>query len=413
MFASTCARVWTRKERGRALFGSGVVGAVVLSSMALDSHCDAPRLLPNDMLSSKYHVDRMIGSGGFARVCVGREKHSDAPVAIKRLSKNLTSKARFEQEVAILKQVQGNQSVVQLKEAFETKDDWILITEFIQGGELFERLLSHGTYTEGQAKELTKEISSALLHLHAQNVVHADVKPENILLQSTSDCARMILIDFGLSFRATERSNHAWDGSGTVAYAAPEVLTKDNITSAIDMWALGVVLYVLLAGYHPFDPNNELSDREMRSVIVAGKYDFDHPVWNTVMVRLYVGGLPLDVTKDELCQRFSKVPSVNIAAIDMVLHQAKGHGIRDFVYIDLKGASKEAEMNAVQQYIQAYNNTKWKGKRLRVEAALPNYDQRLADERAQMKAEQEERNSIPLSTNIEMKTVYAGTRIVF
>ncbi|OQR91589.1 protein kinase [Achlya hypogyna] len=278
-------RQHTQATPGPTILGTGVFGLALLSSLVEPksmAQSEAAILLKPDPLAAKYHVEGLIGSGGFARVSAGREKTSDAPVAIKRMSKALTSKARFEQEVSILTQVQGSNSVVQLKEAFETPDDWVLVTEFIQGGELFDRLLAHGTYSECEAKALTKEMSSALQHLHAQNVVHADVKPENILLQSKQDSARMILIDFGLSFHASDRACHAWDGSGTVAYAAPEVLSKARITSAIDMWAVGVVLFVLLAGYHPFDPTNDLSDRELRDRIVSGAYDFDHPAWVTV-----------------------------------------------------------------------------------------------------------------------------------
>ncbi|EQC30800.1 CAMK protein kinase [Saprolegnia diclina VS20] len=279
-------RQHTQAGVGPTLFGGSVFGLALLSSLAEPkplAQAEAAMLLKPDPLSTKYHVGGIIGSGGFARVCAGREKLSDTPVAIKKLSKALTSKARFEQEVSILTQVQGNDAVVQLKEAFETPEDYVLVTEYIQGGELFDRLLSHGTYSEAQAKALMREISSALQHLHAQNVVHADVKPENILLQSKNDSARMILIDFGLSFHVNDRtSNHRWDGSGTMAYAAPEVLKKETISSAIDMWALGVVLYVLLAGFHPFDPTNEASDRDLRECIIAGQYDFNHEAWTDV-----------------------------------------------------------------------------------------------------------------------------------
>ncbi|RQM29384.1 hypothetical protein B5M09_004393 [Aphanomyces astaci] len=235
-------------------------------------------MLIQQPLETRYGVQKTIGRGGFAHVVAGWEKGSNAPVAIKRVSKTLTSKAKFVHEVSILQQLQGTNHVVQLKDAFEAPDDWILVTEYVPGGELFDRLVQHGTFSEQHAKSIARDLAETLITLHAQRLVHGDVKPENILLDSANDdSARMILIDFGLSFRASEGGCHLWDGSGTVAYAAPEVLNQSaNVTSAIDMWALGVVLFVVLAGYHPFDVASELSDAAVRLAILQGDFDFKH-----------------------------------------------------------------------------------------------------------------------------------------
>ncbi|RHZ19301.1 hypothetical protein DYB37_003526 [Aphanomyces astaci] len=235
-------------------------------------------MLIQQPLETRYGVQKTIGRGGFAHVVAGWEKGSNAPVAIKRVSKSLTSKAKFVHEVSILQQLQGTNHVVQLKDAFEAPDDWILVTEYVPGGELFDRLVQHGTFSEQHAKSIARDLAETLIALHAQRLVHGDVKPENILLDSANDdSARMILIDFGLSFRASEGGCHSWDGSGTVAYAAPEVLNQSaNVTSAIDMWALGVVLFVVLAGYHPFDVASELSDAAVRLAILQGDFDFKH-----------------------------------------------------------------------------------------------------------------------------------------
>ncbi|RHY17830.1 hypothetical protein DYB25_006494 [Aphanomyces astaci] len=235
-------------------------------------------MLIQQPLETRYGVQKTIGRGGFAHVVAGWEKGSNAPVAIKRVSKTLTSKAKFVHEVSILQQLQGTNHVVQLKDAFEAPDDWILVTEYVPGGELFDRLVQHGTFSEQHAKSIARDLAETLITLHAQRLVHGDVKPENILLDSANDdSARMILIDFGLSFRASEGGCHSWDGSGTVAYAAPEVLNQSaNVTSAIDMWALGVVLFVVLAGYHPFDVASELSDAAVRLAILQGDFDFNH-----------------------------------------------------------------------------------------------------------------------------------------
>ncbi|OQR91582.1 hypothetical protein ACHHYP_20178 [Achlya hypogyna] len=134
-----------------------------------------------------------------------------------------------------------------------------------------------------------------------------------------------------------------------------------------------------------------------------------------MVVRLYVGGLPLDVTEADLRARFGKIAGVSIEALDMVLLGEKARGIRDFCYIDLRGPSPEAEAAAVAQYQQAYHNTKWKGKRLRVEEAVPRFEARLAAERAAATAAvaaAAAARSLPPST-APVKSAFAGTRVVF
>ncbi|EQC30799.1 hypothetical protein SDRG_11560 [Saprolegnia diclina VS20] len=136
-----------------------------------------------------------------------------------------------------------------------------------------------------------------------------------------------------------------------------------------------------------------------------------------MVARVYVGGLPPDVTEADLRMRFGKIAGVTIEAIDMVLLGEKGRGIRDFCYINLVGPSPEAEAAAVAQYQQAYNNTKWKGKRLRVELAEPSFEARrlaeLAEIQANVAAAAAARSVGPPRATPTLKTAYAGTRIVF
>jgi serine/threonine protein kinase len=172
----------TRSSWASAAAGCGsLLGLAYLSFICLDSSVaqnesktsllKKPENDHHNILYRKYHVEHVIGSGGFANVSAGREKLSDSPVAIKCMPKRLTSKAKFEKEVSILKQLKGSDHVVQLKEAFETRDDWVLVMDLVPGGELFDRLISKGTYTESQAKRLTLEISQALKQLHGGHVI--------------------------------------------------------------------------------------------------------------------------------------------------------------------------------------------------------------------------------------------------
>ncbi|KAG9407626.1 hypothetical protein AC1031_002344 [Aphanomyces cochlioides] len=134
-----------------------------------------------------------------------------------------------------------------------------------------------------------------------------------------------------------------------------------------------------------------------------------------MVVRLYVGGLPADVTEDDLKQRFGKVKDCIVSSVDLVMAKEKGRGVRDFAYVNLSGT---AEDSAAATYIQTYNNTKWKGKRLRVETALQDFKARLQEEwDVQESARQAATIAITTaqrpSSSVTIKTVYAGTRIVF
>ncbi|KAF0700202.1 Aste57867_9256 [Aphanomyces stellatus] len=297
----------------RALLFCGAVAGIAAVALA-DNHPTVARadivpsmILVKQPLETRYCVEKTLGRGGFAHVVAGREKLSDTPVAIKRVSKALTSKAKFIHEVAILEQLQGTTHVIQLKDAFETPEDWILVTDYVAGGELFERLVATGTFAERDAKAITRELAAVLIDLHAQRLVHGDVKPENILLDADS---APILIDFGLSFRAGE-GRHPWDGSGTVAYSAPEVLSNAvDATTAIDMWALGVVLFIVLGGYHPFDPTNELDDRGLRAAILRGEFAFDDAAWSGIS----------DDARDLIRQLVVVDPAARLTAAQVLAH---------------------------------------------------------------------------------------------
>ncbi|KAJ0411443.1 hypothetical protein ATCC90586_007103 [Pythium insidiosum] len=241
-------------------------------------------LLTRRDVRQHYSVENLLGQGGFGLVHLGRDKRSNARVAIKRVHKHTTAKDKFLQEVNILREMGGRHNIVGLCEAFETSDAYVLVTELVDGEELFEHLVSRGVFTERRARVLIHEITSTLSYLHANHVVHGDIKPENILLSADSS---MRLIDFGQSFRehdASERRRCVGSGVSTVAYAAPELLGQSGgaAGSAIDMWALGVVIFILLCGYHPFDPTNDASDNELRQRIIAGQMDKESTEWQAL-----------------------------------------------------------------------------------------------------------------------------------
>ncbi|ETW05356.1 hypothetical protein H310_04288 [Aphanomyces invadans] len=133
-----------------------------------------------------------------------------------------------------------------------------------------------------------------------------------------------------------------------------------------------------------------------------------------MVVRLFVGGLPGDVTEEDLRQRFGKVSGCKVESVDLVMAREKGRGIRDFAYVNLEGRTLATEEAAVAQYIQTYHNTKWKGKRLRVEVARPDFHERLREEReAQTAACAVAAIQLTPNENVSIKSLYSGTKIQF
>ncbi|KAG7237506.1 hypothetical protein INR49_032255 [Caranx melampygus] len=154
-----------------------------------------------------------------------------------------------------------------------------LIFDLVTGGELFEDIVAREYYSEADASHCIQQILEAVLHCHQMGVVHRDLKPENLLLASKSKGAAVKLADFGLAIEV-EGDQQAWFGfAGTPGYLSPEVLRKDPYGKAVDLWACGVILYILLVGYPPFWDEDQ---HRLYQQIKAGAYDFPSPEWDTV-----------------------------------------------------------------------------------------------------------------------------------
>jgi len=139
-----------------------------------------------------------------------------------------------------------------------------------------------------------------------------------------------------------------------------------------------------------------------------------------MVVRMYIGGLPLDVREDELMARFSKIKGCTVKKIDMIMSGEKGAGFRDYVYVELEGESRDIEQNALEQYQKAYHNTKWKGKRLRVAEAKPDYMLQLQADWNSTQSHNDSSSSASHSMHlysptrqIQVKSIYKGTKISF
>jgi serine/threonine protein kinase len=152
--------------------------------------------------------------------------------------------------------------------------------ELLQGGELFDRIIDRKFgYPEPEACRLITIILEAVEHLHERGVVHRDIKPENFLFDDSTDTSMLKLIDFG--FATFKNPNGLMIGSscGTPDYIAPELLLERPHTESVDLWSVGVVLYILLCGFPPFYAE---TDDELFNLISQGNYDFPSPQWDTI-----------------------------------------------------------------------------------------------------------------------------------
>uniref|UniRef100_A0A3P8ZH91 calcium/calmodulin-dependent protein kinase n=1 Tax=Esox lucius TaxID=8010 RepID=A0A3P8ZH91_ESOLU len=182
----------------------------------------------------------------------------------------------------------------------------------VTGGELFEDIVAREYYSEADASHCIQQILEAVLHCHQMGVVHRDLKPENLLLASKSKGAAVKLADFGLAIEV-EGDQQAWFGfAGTPGYLSPEVLRKDPYGKAVDLWACGVILYILLVGYPPFWDEDQ---HRLYQQIKAGAYDFPSPEWDTVTPE----------AKDLINKMLTINPAKRITASEVLKHPWISH----------------------------------------------------------------------------------------
>ena len=169
-----------------------------------------------------------------------------------------------------------------LYDSFEDGDAVHLLMDLCTGGELFDRIVARGHYSEDDARKLTVVMLKAVLYLHEMGIAHRDLKPENLLLKDTSEEAAVKITDFGLSkifADSAEGEVIMKTACGTPGYVAPEVLVHEAYSSQVDLWSIGVIVYILLCGFPPFYGDN---DAQMFRKIKAGSFKFLSPYWDKI-----------------------------------------------------------------------------------------------------------------------------------
>lgn len=207
----------------------------------------------------KYEVGRTIGEGTFAKVKFGRNSETGEPVALKILDKDKVLKHKMAEqirrEIATMKLIR-HPNVVRLYEVMGSKTKIYIVLEFVTGGELFDKIVNHGRMKEDEARKYFQQLINAVDYCHSRGVYHRDLKPENLLLDANGN---LKVSDFGLSALSQQvrEDGLLHTACGTPNYVAPEVLDDQGYDgSTADLWSCGVILFVLLAGYLPFDDSN-------------------------------------------------------------------------------------------------------------------------------------------------------------
>jgi len=209
------------------------------------------------------------------------EKSTGDRYAVKIINKSGVGQdmVRLVTEMEILKKVQ-HPNIISLKEIIDTKNCLFIITELVTGGELFDKIVELGSYTESDASVLVSKMVSAIDYLHELGIVHRDLKPENLLLRDHTDICEVKIADFGLSkIVSPQLLSKMQTACGTPGYVAPEVLKAQGYEEEVDMWSIGVITYILLCGFPPFY-NEHLPD--LFEQIMKAEYEFIPEYWSDV-----------------------------------------------------------------------------------------------------------------------------------
>ncbi|XP_017765901.1 PREDICTED: calcium/calmodulin-dependent protein kinase type II alpha chain isoform X3 [Eufriesea mexicana] len=259
--------------------------------------------------SDNYDLKEELGKGAFSvvRRCV--QKSTGHEFAAKIINtKKLTSRdfQKLEREARICRKLQ-HPNIVRLHDSIQEENHHYLVFDLVTGGELFEDIVAREFYSEADASHCIQQILESVHHCHYNGVVHRDLKPENLLLASKAKGAAVKLADFGLAIEVQGEAP-AWFGfAGTPGYLSPEVLKKEPYGKPVDIWACGVILYILLVGYPPFWDEDQ---HRLYAQIKAGSYDYPSPEWDTVTPE----------AKNLINQMLTVNPSKRITASEALKH---------------------------------------------------------------------------------------------
>lgn len=266
------------------------------------------KFLASRDIDEAYDIGRVLGRGAYSVVKAARAKKTNDEVAVKivkRAGLPEDDEKALKDEMAIMLEL-DHPHIIKLLDFFEKRDNYYMVVEKVDGGELFDRIVSKVVYNEKEARDLVSILLQAVKYCHDRGIVHRDLKPENLLLVSESDDAVVKVADFGFAQKFMADSGLTTQ-CGTPGYVAPEILMRKPYDSAVDMWSVGVITYILLGGYPPFHDDNQA---RLFAKIKKGVYSFHDEYWLDISAE----------AKDLIAKMLTVDPDKRITAAEALEH---------------------------------------------------------------------------------------------
>uniref|UniRef100_A0A8D1FVG0 calcium/calmodulin-dependent protein kinase n=1 Tax=Sus scrofa TaxID=9823 RepID=A0A8D1FVG0_PIG len=276
-----------------------------------------------------FEFKETLGTGAFSEVVLAEEKATGKLFAVKCIPKKALKgkESSIENEIAVLRKIK-HENIVALEDIYESPNHLYLVMQLVSGGELFDRIVEKGFYTEKDASTLIRQVLDAVYYLHRMGIVHRDLKPENLLYYSQDEESKIMISDFGLS-KMEGKGDVMSTACGTPGYVAPEVLAQKPYSKAVDCWSIGVIAYILLCGYPPFYDEN---DSKLFEQILKAEYEFDSPYWDDISdsAKDFIRNLmEKDPNKRYTCEQAARHPWIaGDTALSKNIHESVSAQIR-------------------------------------------------------------------------------------
>ncbi|KAI4901520.1 hypothetical protein NFI96_033437 [Prochilodus magdalenae] len=298
-------------------------------------------------ITDKYEIGQVLKAKEFCELCLVKERQTDKVYACKKFLKKDGRKVRkaAKNEIMILKMV-NHPNILKLIDAFETRKEFYIIQELATGGDVFDWILDQGNYTERDAANVIRQVLEAVAYLHSLNIVHRNLKLENLMYYTENNHNKVVLRDFYLS---RFENGSITEPCGTPEYLAPEVVARHRYGRPVDCWAVGVIMFMLLSGNPPFydeteEENTDMHNRIIFCRIVAGDFEFDSPYWDDIS----------PAAKELVCRLMEVDQMLRITAQDALWHE----------WIAGNGASeKNLKAGVCAQFEKNFAKAKWRVRR--------------------------------------------------